>query len=246
MSTSFKNIRIVLVRPSRPGNIGAAARAIKNMGFRNLVLIDPIEPLHPNAYEMAYGAKDVLEGAKVYKTLRQAVGRCRYVVGTTARVHKGYGIPAPLAKISADFLRRARLHSVAILFGPESSGLTNEEVALCQTLVTIPTGTEHTSLNLAQAVMAVAYELRRTALEENGAPPGPPKFPPAPIDQREYFYGELKELLRQIGFMKGTQGRHILTDLRRIFNRADTDEREMRILRGIIHQVRWSLSQKDR
>lgn len=244
MPDPFKNISIVLVRPTRPGNIGAAARAIKNMGLSRLVLVQPVDPLCPESYTMAYGAHDVLEHAKVFKTLRHAVARCRYVVGMTARTHKGYGKPMPLMRAVPDILPRAGRHSVAILFGPESSGLANDEIALCQTLVTIPTGPSHTSLNLAQAVMVVAYELMRTVETKTPGRPVIGRREIADTGQRERMYDELKQLLIQIGFMKGTQGRHILADLRRIFSRADLDGRELRILRGIIRQARWALIHK--
>jgi hypothetical protein len=107
MTNPFKNIQIVLVRPSRPGNIGAAARAMKNMGLSKLVLVQPVDHLGSDSYTMAYGAHDVLEDAKVFKTLPRALARCRYVVGTTARTHKGYGKPVPLMSAMPDLLARA-------------------------------------------------------------------------------------------------------------------------------------------
>jgi TrmH family RNA methyltransferase len=242
----LKNISIVLVRPTRPGNIGAAARAIKNMGLSRLVLVRPVDPLSSDSYTMAYGAHDVLERAKVYGSLRTALARCRYVVGTTARTHKGYGKPPTLMKTAAEILARAKRHPVAILFGPESSGLANDEIALCQSLVTIPTAAAHTSINLAQAVMVVAYELRRCAETDSGKKPAGASRGREIVDtdQRERFYQELKALLETIGFVKGTQGTHIQADLRRIFGRAEPDERELRILRGIVRQVRWALTHR--
>jgi len=243
MLSAFKNISIVLVRPSRPGNIGAAARAIKNMGLSRLVLVRPTDPLSPDAYTMAYGAHDVLERAKAYDTLGSALARTRYVVGMTARTHKGYGKPQRLDGAVPDILSRARRHSVAILFGTESSGLANDEIALCQSLVTIPADRAHGSLNLAQAVIVVAYELMRGALAKPERRPSGTGTARELVDteQRERFHAELKEMLTTIGFVKGTQGGHIQTDLRRIFGRADLDGRELRILRGIVRQIRWSL-----
>ncbi len=243
MADPFKNIRIVLVRPSRPGNIGAAARAIKNMGLSKLALVQPAEHLCSDSYTMAYGAHDVLEHAKVFKTLPQALARCQHVVGTTARTHKGYGKPVPLMAAMPDILARAKRQRVAILFGPESSGLANDEIALCQLLVTIPTAESHTSLNLAQAVMVVAYELSRASRLTTETASRPTREI-ADSGQREWFYRELKELLTLIEFMKGAQGKHILADLRRIFGRADLDAREVRILRGIIRQVRWAMTHR--
>ena len=244
MTDPLKNIQIVLVRPTRPGNIGGAARAIKNMGLSKLVLVQPVDPLSSDSYTMAYGAHDVLETAKVFKTLPQALARSRYVIGTTARTHKGYGKPSPLMTAAEDILARAKKQRVAILFGPESSGLANDEIALCQSLVTIPTGKTHTSLNLAQAVMVVAYELMRATVS-NPKPVSAVRRRTINTDQRERFYQEMKDLLMLIGFVKGTQGTHIQADLRRIFSRADLDGRELRILRGIIRQARWALIHKQ-
>ncbi|HET6464268.1 MAG TPA: RNA methyltransferase [Nitrospiria bacterium] len=246
MSDPLKNISIVLVRPTRPGNIGAAARAIKNMGLSRLVLVRPVDPLSSDSYTMAYGAHDILESAKIFQSLPRALARCRYVVGTTARTHKGYGKPAPLMKTVPDILARAKRHPVAVLFGPESSGLANDEIALCQSLMAIPTAAAHTSINLAQAVMVVAYELRRCAETDGGKKPGGAgrRREIVDTDQRERFYQELKTLLEMIGFVKGTQGKHIQADLRRIFGRAEPDERELRILRGIVRQVRWALTHR--
>jgi TrmH family RNA methyltransferase len=243
MADPLKNISVVLVRPTRPGNIGAAARAIKNMGLSRLILVRPVDPLSSDSYTMAYGAHDILERAKIFQSLPRALARFRYVVGTTARTHKGYGKPAPLMKTMPDILARAKRHPVAILFGPESSGLANDEIALCQWLVMIPTDTAHTSINLAQAVMVVAYELRRCARTDGGKKTAVGRNV-IDTDQRERFYQELKTLLTMIGFVKGTQGTHIQADLRRIFGRAEPDERELRILRGIVRQVRWALTHR--
>ncbi len=243
MPDPLKRIIVVLVRPTRAGNIGAAARALKNMGLTRLVLVDPVaDPRDSEAYRMGYGAHDLLERARVVKTLAQAVGRCRLVVGTTARTHKGYGRPTPLPLAARRILARAAASQVAVVFGPESSGLSNENIALCQLLVAIPTAAAHRSLNLAQAVLAVAYELRRARL-----PPRRSDRSRTPVtsDQGERFYHELNDLLAQIGFLKGTQGRHILADLRRVFGRAELDARELRILRGMLRQTRWALVYRD-
>jgi tRNA (cytidine32/uridine32-2'-O)-methyltransferase len=213
------------------------------MGLSRLVLIQPLDPLGSDSYTLAYGAHDVLDAAKVYKTLPRALAQCQYVVGTTARTHKGYGKPVPLMSAMPDLLARAKRQPVAILFGSESAGLSNDEIALCQSLVTIPTAEAHTSLNLAQAVMVVAYELMRASVLNAGTASQPPREI-ADSRQREWFYRELKEILTLIGFLKGTQGTRVLADLRRIFGRADLDDRELRILRGIIRQVRWAMTHR--
>ncbi len=241
MSGSNKNIQFLLVRPTRPGNIGAAARALKNMGFPHLGLVRGADPRHPDAYTMAYGAHDLLESISRHPTLEKALSRSQYVVGTTARVHKGYGKPVPLMRAAPEILRRAGNQRVAILFGPEDSGLSNGEIALCQSLITIPASPSHPSLNLAQAVLVVAYELRKSSARSSPAPRKGAGQGLADTNQRERYYTELREILVRIGFVKGTQGTRILSDLRRIYGRADLSPRELRILRGIARQIRWAL-----
>lgn len=239
------NVLFVLVRPQRAGNIGAAARALKNMGFARLALVAPAaDPTDPEALRMAYGAQEVLTRARVFPTLAAAVARCRYVVGTTARVHRGYGPPADLAALAPEIRRRADRGRVAILFGPEASGLANDEIALCQRLVAIAAAPRHASLNLAQAVMVVAYELARPRAPGSAgrrAGMGGTRRAPPDSAQRERFHSELTELLGRIGFVRGRQGRHIVADLRRIFTRAELDARELRILRGLLRQLHWAL-----
>lgn len=241
MADPLKKIAVVLVRPSRPGNIGSAARAIKNMGLSRLVLVQPVKHLTSESYTMAYGAHDILEKAKVYPSLSKALSRMNYVYGTTRRTHKGYGKPESLDRAAPKILKKGDGNHVAILFGSESSGLSNEDLGLTQGLVSIPTGSGHTSLNLSQAVMVVAYELRRQW--EKIASLGKTLKTRTPIDtdQRERFYQEINEILAMIGFRKGTQGNHIEADIRRIYGRADLDPRELQILRGINRKVKWAI-----
>ncbi|HEY5649364.1 MAG TPA: RNA methyltransferase [Nitrospiria bacterium] len=241
MVEPLKKIDIVLVRPSRPGNIGSAARAIKNMGLSRLVLVQPVKHLSSEAYTMAYGAHDILEKAKVYPSLARALSRIHTVFGTTRRIHKGYGKPEILEKSVPKILRKAEGSRVAVLFGSESSGLSNEDLGMTQGLISIPTGPAHTSLNLSQAVMVVAYELRRMWEKKSGPKKTAKQRVPLDSDQRERYYAELDEILTLIGFRKGTQGNHILADLRRIYGRADLDPRELQILRGINRKVKWTI-----
>lgn len=241
MPAPLKNIDIVLVRPSRPGNIGAAARAVKNMGLPRLVLVDPVEHLTSEAYTMAYGAHDILEKARVFPSLPKALSKTHHVFGTTRRAHKGYGKPEALETVAPKILKKADGHRAAVLFGSESSGLSNEDLGLCQGLLSIPTGPSHTSLNLSQAVMVVTYELRRVWEKTSGPQKVEKKRAPLDSDQRERFYAELEEILALIGFRKGTQGNHIIADLRRMYGRADLDPRELQILRGINRKVKWSI-----
>jgi tRNA/rRNA methyltransferase len=231
----LKRIEIVLVRPLRPGNIGAAARAMKNMGLSRLVLVDPTGHRSSEAYQMAYGAKEILEGAELAKTLPRAVSKAGLVIGTTVRHHKGYGRLMPLPELVPVILSYARRQRVAVVFGSERTGLTNDEIALCQRLVVIPTAPNFPSLNLAQAVMVVLYEIWKGLSKRISFPDR--KL--APSRELEYFYQDMEQLLLAIGFVKGRQGRFILADLRRIFGRAGLDSREVRILRGILRQIRW-------
>ncbi len=201
MAEPLNKIDIVLVRPSRPGNIGSAARAIKNMGLSRLVLVQPVKHLTSEAYTMAYGAHDILEKARVTDSLPKALARVNHVIGTTRRTHKGYGKPGTLERAAPKFIKKAEQHRVAILFGSESSGLSNDDLGLCQELVSIPTGPAHTSLNLSQAVMVVAYELRRQWEKTTGTGKTPKPRTPIDTDQRERYYQELKEILALIGFV---------------------------------------------
>jgi TrmH family RNA methyltransferase len=232
----LRNIEIVLVRPLRPGNMGAAARAMKNMGFSRLVLVDPADHTTSEAYQMAYGAKEILEKARVVKTLSKAVSKAGFVIGTTARQRKGYEGLVPLSRVVPEVLSFAAQQKVAVVFGSERTGLTNDEVALCQRLTVIPTAPAFPSLNLAQAVMVVLYELYRGSA---GRIPVPERRL-ATSRELERFYEDMEQLLTDINFVKGRQGRFILADVRRIFGRSSLDSREVRILRGIVSQVRWS------
>jgi TrmH family RNA methyltransferase len=209
---------------------------MKNMGFSRLVLVDPTDYCSSEAYQMAYGAGEVLEEARLAKTLAQAVSKAGLVVGTTVRHHKGYGRLTPLPDLVPAILSYTRRQKVAVVFGSERTGLTNDEIALCQRLAVIPTAPPFPSLNLAQAVMVVLYEIWKGLSKRIRLPDR--KL--ALSRELEYFYRDLEQLLMAIGFVKGRQGRFILADLRRIFGRAGLDSREVRILRGILRQVRWS------
>ena len=192
---------------------------------------------------MAYGANEILDRVRVAKTLLQAVSRAGLVVGTTVRHHKGYGRLLPLPQVVAEILSCATRQRVAVVFGSERTGLTNDEIALCQRLVVIPTAPAFPSLNLAQAVIVVLYELFRGSQKKATPPSRAPDRLLAPSKEIERFYGDLEQLLIKIGFVKGPQGRFILADLRRIFGRSGLDSREIRILRGILRQIQWARRQ---
>lgn len=228
------NIRFVLVRTSHPGNIGASARAMRTMGFDRLSLVAPHQFPHDQATAMAVGADGVLDQAQVTSTLVDAVADCTLVLGCTAR-HRGISLeelsPAQAAQRALD----ASTHgNVAIVFGNERTGLENEELMACHAAVTIPSVADFSSLNLAQAVQVLAYELRLAGLRQSPDTNVVAKSESlATVEQLDYFFGHLEQTLEDIDFHKGRSPRTIMQRLRRLFLRANLEQREVRILRGI-------------
>ena len=228
-------LRFVLVRTSHPGNIGAAARAIRTMGFTRLVLVAPHAYPHAEATALAVGATDVLDGIVVVPTLIEAIADCTLVLGCTAR-RRG----VPLAELSprdaaSRVVSAAGEGEIAVVFGNERTGLENDELKLCHAAVHIPSDPEFPSLNLAQAVQVVAYELRLAQLLPAADTDVPARSdPPASAEQLEHFFSHLAQTLDDIDFHKGRSPRTIMQRLRRLFLRAHMDEREVRILRGIL------------
>jgi tRNA (cytidine32/uridine32-2'-O)-methyltransferase len=227
-------VRFVLVRASHPGNIGAAARAIRTMGFDRLVLVAPHKYPHAEATAMAAGADDVLENAVVVPTLAQAIADCGCVLGCTAR-RRGVSLPEIAPRDAAARVREAAATGeVALVFGNERTGLENEELMRCHFAVHIPADPDYSSLNLAQAVQVLAYELRLAQLQAQPLDDaGPKSDPPATSEQMEYFFGHLFQMLDDIEFHKGRSPVTIQNRLRRLFQHAHLDQREVRILRGI-------------
>jgi tRNA (cytidine32/uridine32-2'-O)-methyltransferase len=231
-------IRFVLVNTSHPGNIGAAARAIRTMGMRRLGLVTPHAFPHPEATALAVGADDVLEAAVVSPDLPSAITDCRLVLGATARrrgVVMAQMTPREAARRILDAV--AIGHEVALLFGNERVGLENDEIKHCHAAIAIPSDPTYSSLNLAQAVQVIAYELRMAWLAggETTAPaPAAAAHAPASAEEMEGFFTHLAQTLDDIDFHKGRSPRTILQRLRRFFLRAQPDPRELRVLRGIL------------
>jgi TrmH family RNA methyltransferase len=226
-------VDVVLVRPSRAANVAAACRAMKNMGLRHLKLVGPESGLaEPAARALAYGAWDLLDAATRHESLRDAVGPSTLVVGTSGRPHPAAWSPRRLAQEAGAWAGEGR---VSLVFGPEASGLRNDELDLCQLLVHIPTDPAQPSLNLAQAVLLLAYEIRLSA---EGAQP-----PPAPLASAadlERALDELREGLLGIGYLNPQNPEGILTELRRLLARARPSPREVSLLRGLARQARWA------
>lgn len=230
------SIRIVLVGTTHPGNIGASARAMKNMGVTELALVNPRYFPHEDAAARASGAVDILEKATVVASLAEAIADCVYVVGASARpraINWPYMEPrACAAKLRAE----SRRGPVAAVFGPEKSGLSNSDLDLCDALLTIPTDPGFSSLNLAMAVQVVSYELR--AAEGPAAQADyEPDAPLATSEDQERFYAHLERVLTDIGFLDRDNPRHLMRRLRRLFLRARPDQNEINILRGILTAV---------
>ncbi len=236
---NLDNIRIVLVNTSHPGNIGGVARAMKNMGLSRLVLVAPRQFPDEQAVWRAASAADVLDTAVVADTLGEAIADCQFVVGTSAR---GRRIPWPLLDPRRCAERIASVsgtEQVAVLFGREDRGLTNDELQLCNLHLNIPTDDAYSSLNLAMAVQVVCYELRMLLDSESLLASEDAQWdtPFSSQENMERFYVHLEQTLEQIGFLDPVAPRQLMTRLRRLYGRVRLDEMELNILRGILTET---------
>jgi len=231
------DIRIVLVAPSHPGNIGAAARAMKNMGLSALVLVNPRQFPHPEASARASGADDVLQAACIVPSLAAALAGCGYVTATTARDRDQYFRVLDVRAAAARLVAESSRAPAAVVFGAERSGLSNEELEMAHALIRIPASPQYASLNLAMAVQVVAYELHRARA---AAPPLalPLAAPLASTQEMERLFAHFAEVLEGIDFRDRTEsGTHLMTRIRRLLQRAELDQNEVNILRGILTAV---------
>lgn len=225
------NIRVVLSHTTHPGNIGAAARAMKTMGLRHLYLVNPRHFPDPQADAMAAGADDILRNAVVCTSIDQALQGVVFTTAMTARLRDiSIEVKTPREAMPL-VLQQASLQPVAMLFGTEMSGLTNEEMGKAQLLVNIPASPEFSSLNLAAAVQVMAYEL--TVAAQNYRPVAP-ESRPAAHQQMEGFFAHLEKTLYEIGFFTTQNPARLMQRLRRLFARARPEQEEINILRGIL------------
>lgn len=240
------NVRIVLVATSHPGNIGASARAMKTMGVKNLRLVTPKIFPCAEATALAAGADDILGGARIYEDLRSAISDCGYVLGSSARPRNISWPVIPPEQAAAQLLQRADAGTKsAVIFGRESAGLSNEEIELCNGVIEIPTGPGFSSLNLAAAVQIICYELRKCAgimSAESGHEVGAP--PLADAGQMDMFYEHLQQFLLTIGYYDPARPRLLMRRLKRMFNRAQLDQNEYNILRGILTAAQKAVKDK--
>lgn len=229
-------IRIVLVNTTHPGNIGATARAMKNMGLTQLYLVNPKIFPHVDATARASGADDLLATAQVVTTLDEAVADCKLIIGTSARSR---GIPWPLLNVreAAEKMRQEAVkNKIAIVFGQEQFGLTNEELECCHFVITIPCNPDYASLNLAAAVQIIAYEIRMAFGGDKLAMPlaEPGVYDLATAEEMQKFYEHLQQTLIELEFLDPKNPRKLMRRLIRLFNRARVEKREINILRGIL------------
>lgn len=234
------NIRVVLDHTSHPGNIGSAARAMKTMGLSRLHLVAPRVFPHREADALAVSAADVLAGAQVHTNLDDALAGCAFAVGLTARSRDLMHETLDPRSAARRLLPLAASQPVALLFGNETAGLSNEELRKCQWRVAIPTNPDCSSLNLAAAVQVMAYELRMAALEQQA--PAVPDMPTlATLDELERFYQRLEQTLVAIDFLDPESPKLLMPRLRRLFARGRVEQEEFHILMGILKQVRRAI-----
>jgi tRNA/rRNA methyltransferase len=230
------NFAFVLFKPKSPGNVGAAARALKNMGFRDLRIVAPTQPLDLQAEAMAVHGRDLLMSAAIYPDLISALEDRTLVVGTTARTGPYRSDARPVREVCAGLSASGEHNRIALVFGPEDFGLTNQELKLCQRLVTIPTAPGYTSLNLAQAVLLVAYELMLAA--DAGRELVPP-LTSVPMPELEAMLTRLARALVTIGFLPEDNPDHIMFAIRAMMGRVGLRPRELDIMNGIASQILW-------
>jgi TrmH family RNA methyltransferase len=230
-------IRFVLVDTSHPGNIGAVARAMKNMGLSDLWLVNPREFPHPDATARASGADDVLAAARVVATLPEAIADCGLVLATTARTREHHFRVLTARAAGERIAAEAAASPVAVLFGTERFGLSNEHLLSAHALLRIPANPAYVSLNIAMAAQLIAYEIRMAQQAVEAALPQR-EVPLATGEQMEQFYTHLSVVMEDANFRDRTSsGTNLLARIRRLFNRAELDNNEVNILRGILTAV---------
>jgi tRNA/rRNA methyltransferase len=232
--------RIVLVRPHIAANLGAAARVMRNMGLTELVLVDPVaDPADRNARQLSTHGEDILDRCRIVPELGDAVAECVFVAGTSARtggVFRGQ-TAGPPDEVLPRLVEAMATGPTALVFGPEPTGLTNDEVARCQFLIHIPTDPTYSALNLAQAVAICVYELRRAWLRRTDGLPL--REPPASFAEQERMFAHLREALEQIHFLYGDKADALMHALRHLIGRAGPSAAEVKLLHGLARQMIW-------
>jgi tRNA/rRNA methyltransferase len=237
---SLANCRVVLVRPRIAANIGATARAMRNFGLVDLVLVRPeADPDSADARKLSTHGEQILDRARIVGDLGEAVADCHLVVGTAARVggpvrRQSVGPPDEIAPYVAEAARDGR---AALVFGPEPTGLSNEEVTRCHHLIHIPTADDYPALNLAQAVVVCLYELRKAGLRGDSAPRTAEDR--APFASQERMFSHLRTALEEVHFLYGPNADALMHGLRHLIGRARPSAMEVDLLFGLARQLRW-------
>jgi tRNA/rRNA methyltransferase len=232
-------ISVVLVGTQSPGNIGMVCRAMKNMGLADLRLVNPCRVDHPEAIMFAVSARDLLESATIFSSLGDAISDCEFSVATTRRHGKYRNEISTPVQIVERFSNCAPNSRMALVFGREDSGLTTDEVALCRWQATIETADEYGSLNLSQAVLIFCYEFLKGAIPATVAP----ARELAGSASLEPLYTQMERTFLKIGYLNPQNPDHMMRSLRRIFSRAELDEREVSALRGLLSQIDWAAAE---
>ncbi|MFV9997067.1 MAG: tRNA (cytosine(32)/uridine(32)-2'-O)-methyltransferase TrmJ [Arsenophonus endosymbiont of Dermacentor nuttalli] len=239
----LENIRIILVETSHTGNMGSAARAMKTMELTNLYLVNPLILPDSQAIALSAGASDVIGQATIVETLDEALLGCSLVIGTSIRTRTLSWPQVTARECGEKTIRQAKHSSVAIIFGRERVGLTNEELQKCQYHLHIPTNPDYGSLNLAMAVQLISYEIRMAYLainEKNYSVANQDRVKYPPTEDIERFYIHLAEVLNKSGFIRKRHPGQIMNKLRRLFTRARPEVQELHILRGILTSIeKW-------
>ena len=250
LASLLANIRIVLINTQHPGNIGATARAMKNMGLSQLYLVEPQDFPADKAIWRAGHATDVLTEARVVSTLDEAIADCGLVLGTSARERSITWELHTAREAGEHAVREAPSHPVAILFGREDRGLTNEELQRCHAHLHIPANPVYSVLNVATAVQVVCYELRQAALTQAEVPAKPEwaewDIAPATVEELEYYIEHLEQTLVDLGFHKRENPRQTMTRLRRLYSRIRPDQMELSILRGILTGTQHTIQREKK
>lgn len=231
----LNQIQIILVETSLPANIGSAARAMKTMGLTHLRLVAPKQPLDEQAEALAAGAKDVLDNAQCYATFDEAIADCQLVIGTSARLRHLQNTLIEPRDCGELVVNRANLGKVAIVFGRERVGLTNEELLKCQYHLNFPTNPDYGSLNLAMAVQLASYEIRMAYLQNSGEQQPLAADKDYPTAQAlEHFFAHTERLYTELGFIRNDS---VMLKLRRLYQRAELETNELNLLRGMLTAV---------
>jgi len=234
----LNNINIILHKTINAGNIGAVARAMKNMGLSRLSLVQPMCAVNGEAHKMATHGRDILDNLKIYDSIKAAAADSHYIFGTTARSRK-WRNSILCSEASLIIAQQVKTRKLSILFGPEDKGLSNKELELCSAVIVIPTADDAASLNISQAVLILCYEIF-VQLTDPASLPGENKISDlAPIDKIEAMYEHMQQALLDIGYLDPQNPEHFTGNFRRIFNRSQLTNEEVRLIRGIFRKLNW-------